>query len=148
METLTLEIFEHPDAPQKPLETYTFSIEYPDSEKHQRVLQNRQVQTKLTLTSGDKKIDVVASQGDTFQHQIAKLLRTLCIVMQTLTPLPEKKFVSLQLTYYDELTPRSYEPPGFKAAVFDEKFLFEKSTYRHEFGRVSSAHHRYTATHR
>lgn len=140
---MTLEIYEHPDSPNKPLETYTFSIEYPNSEQHQKIINNRNAHAKVTLKAGDKVMDVVSSQGDSFQHQIVKMLRTLCIIMQTLGPLPVKKFVALQLTYYDEITPPNYEPPGFSPGVFDSKFLFEKVVFRHDFGRVSSASHRY-----
>jgi len=49
----------------------------------------------------------------------------------------------MQLGYYDYLTPKDYEPPGFIPSVFDINCLFEAPTFKYDFGLASSAFHRY-----
>lgn len=48
----------------------------------------------------------------------------------------------MQLTYYDELTPKNYEPPGFIPQDFDVNLIFSKSTMKHTFGTAHSDHHK------
>lgn len=151
LETLTLEIYDDPGTPNKPLETYKFTIEYPSSTIHQKVIdirkQNKkqEASTSISLKTNNGVDRIIGCEGalkESFSSQIIRVLRSLCVVMQTLAPISGKKFVSLQITYYDEITPKEYEPPGFHPCVWDSKFLFERPTYKHDFGIVQSSTHR------
>lgn len=48
----------------------------------------------------------------------------------------------MQITYYDELTPRDYEPPGFSPQDFDINFIFKQPTLKHTFNVAQSNHHK------
>jgi hypothetical protein len=101
----------------------------------------RDVSASMTVQIGARSTEISAGKG-TFAQQITKILRTLCVMLQTLKPLPDKKHASMQVTYYDELTPSDYEPPGFVGTVFDVQYLFERPTLKHDFGVAESNHHR------
>lgn len=134
------------------LEAYTMTVNYPSSKQHELVdLATRphsgpkdtaSPTLSLTLEDEGKKRQVGPCKGRNVPRQIMKVLRTLCIMMQTLKPLPMKKFVSMQITYYDDLTPADYEPFGFTSPIFDVQLLFTEPTFKHDFGPVESAHHR------
>ncbi|KAM0674017.1 hypothetical protein GVAV_002535 [Gurleya vavrai] len=70
----------------KIIETYTFEIKYNESEKEYGT------------------------------ESITKLIKTLCLLVQSLQPLPRVKHVTVRLTYYEHV-PINYEPPFFKMAV-------------------------------
>lgn len=143
LETVTLGIFTDPEHPEIVLESYTISISYPSSKEHELINVLREPSANMTVKlAGEEKV-IAASQNTSFTQQISRLLRTLCILMQTLKGLPAKKYASMQITYYDELTPRDYEPPGFTSLVFDLKYLFQRPTFKHDFGAAESTHHRY-----
>ena len=48
------------------------------------------------------------------------LLRNLVAVTNTLDPLPKSAFLAIKLSYYDEVTPKDYEPEGFAASTLEE----------------------------
>lgn len=146
LETITLGIHsdEHDNA--QVIESYTLTIGYPASELHNIIKEVREdakpTETHITVTSneGGKKI-IKAETREPFGKQIVKMLRTLCIMMQTLKSLPSQKYVGMQLTYYDEVTPPDYVPPGFMQSVFDINYIFNGPTFKHGFGQVQSSHH-------
>jgi hypothetical protein len=45
------------------------------------------------------------------------------------------------LSYYEDQTPKTYEPPGFIASVFELSNLFHGETARQHFGTACSPHH-------
>lgn len=146
LETATLGIFVDIDHPEHVLETYALTFTYPSSKDHMDILQARtltgsNVQISLKTKGMTATTTAAAIGTGTFKQQIVKMIRTLCIMMQTLGPLPTKKYVSMHLTYYDELTPADYEPPGFTSTIFELGYLFKDPTFKHDFGSVQSAHH-------
>ena len=140
LETITLAVFANPDEPDTIVESYTFSIGYPSSREHE-LIRSLRATTNLTVKTGEEEKIISADPSVPFSQQIVKILRTLCIMMQTLNPLPMKKYASMQITYYDELTPLDYEPPGFTPMVFDVSYLFKRPTLKHDFGSVHSGHY-------
>jgi hypothetical protein len=66
-------------------------------------------------------------------HSALKIIRALCILVQTLNPLPATKYVTLKL-FYNENTPTEYEPPGFKPAL-DHRFQFVSDPLRLDVGK-------------
>jgi hypothetical protein len=72
-------------------ETYTLAMEYPSSELHRQLKQisrpQQPVDMKLTVNKdGKEKTEHLDPKN--FQKEIATLLRSLCIMTQTLAPLP------------------------------------------------------------
>lgn len=49
------------------------------------------------------------------KSQTTKLLQGLIALTQTLGPLPDKRYLSMRLAYYDERVPQDYNPPHFHA---------------------------------
>lgn len=149
LETVTLGIFTDLQHPDQILESYTLKFAYPNSRDHELLSQIRAqatcvgVEVKM-IDGGTKEINA-NSQGS-FKQQIIRMLRILCIMVQTLSPLPDKKYVSMQLTYYDELTPNGYEPPGFAATIFELAYAFKKPTFKQDFGSAQSNCHRVQLT--
>ena len=123
------------------LETYTLTISYPSSKDHQQIRAARDGQVNMRLTMSKDGAESLLASGNTFQKEIVALLRNLCVMTQTLGPLPQKRYLTMQLTYYDELTPRDYEPPGFTPTEFDVNSVFAKPTMKHDFGEAKSGHH-------
>ncbi len=158
LETISLGIFDDPDHPESVLESYTLHVSYPSSKMHRLVEESRSaarskglppVGLQLTLeTGGGKSSSVIGggggSQESSVKEQIVKILRTICVLMQTLHALPRKKFVTMQMTFWDELTPVDYEPAGFASAAFDFCYLFPKATppLKQAFGPLVAPHHR------
>ena len=47
----------------------------------------------------------------------------------------------MQLTYYDSVTPKDYEPAGFRSTIFDVDLIFEKDPFVQTFGPACSTFH-------
>ena len=60
-----------------------------------------------------KKVEVV--DHDYVKQSTQLLLRRLLLLTQNLGELPARLALDMILTYYDEKTPKDYEPEGFKA---------------------------------
>lgn len=132
---------------EKIVETYTVRISYPGSADHEE----DRLSASLTLEQNDKQLGNVDRQG-AFKASMSKMLRTLCINSQTLSPLPrtnshlflEHRRINMHLAYYEEVTPSDYEPPGFMPVIFDLENLFHEATSRLIYGTSLGSHHRYT----
>ncbi|KAL2084365.1 hypothetical protein ACEWY4_019883 [Coilia grayii] len=68
------------------------------------------------------------------------LVRKLYTLMQHLGPLPDSVCLSMALSYYDDVTPQEYEPPGFKEGRSDG-ITFEKECVKLTVGEVVSPFH-------
>ena len=63
---------------------------------------------------GSRKVRQANIKKDT-----VSLLQTLLDHTQGLPPLPDHCFITVDLTYYDEMVPVDYQPEGFKeSAIF------------------------------
>lgn len=145
LESVSLGIFTDVEKPEAVVETYTLNFSYPTSPDHEMVRNVRQGSLSLTMkTAKGKETAILPPENEGFGQQIVRILRTLCIMIQTLKCLPSKKYASMQMTYYDELTPTSYEPPGFAPGVFNVNYLFAGKTFKHDFGFITSSFHRYS----
>lgn len=126
------------------LETYTLTINYPSSEPHEQIRRSALNNLNVSLSVMKQGEQSTISTTTSFQKELVTLLRNLCILTQTLGPLPERRYLTMQITYYDELTPTNYEPPGFLPKDFDIDLIFNEPSMKHSFGTASSNHHRYT----
>lgn len=131
---------------EKTFETYTVRISYPGSAEHEE----DRLAASLTLEQNDKQLGNVDHQS-AFKASMSKMLRTLCINSQTLSPLPRisghlflgHRSINMHLAYYEEVTPSDYEPPGFMSTIFDLESLFHEATSRLIYGTSLNSHHRY-----
>ncbi|NXD29399.1 HORM2 protein, partial [Spelaeornis formosus] len=69
------------------------------------------------------------------------LLRTLYLLMQDLGPLPSDITLSMKLLYYNDVTPREYQPPGFKEDASSGDLLFVGDPVSLKVGSVSTDFH-------
>uniref|UniRef100_A0A8C9KXK8 HORMA domain-containing protein n=2 Tax=Serinus canaria TaxID=9135 RepID=A0A8C9KXK8_SERCA len=69
------------------------------------------------------------------------LLRTLYLLMQDLGPLPNDITLSMKLLYYNHVTPKDYQPPGFKEDDSPGDLLFAGDPINLKVGSVSTDFH-------
>lgn len=141
LKSAVLTILADTTSPNNVLETYTLRVNYPDSPLHQTIDAATANIAQLSLTRNDKSVLAIESSPSNFKEAISKILRSLCVMSQTLKNLPEKKCLSMKLTYYEEVTPMGYEPPGFVAAEFDIDHLFQGPTSKYSFGKAVTPYH-------
>ena len=141
LKSAVLTILADTTSPNNVLETYTLRVNYPDSPLHQTIDAATANIAQLSLTRNDKSVLAVETSPSHFKEAVSKILRSLCVMSQTLKSLPVKKCLSMKLTYYEEVTPMGYEPPGFVAAEFDIDHLFQGPTSKYSFGKAATPHH-------
>jgi hypothetical protein len=141
LKSAVLTILADATSPNNVLETYTLRVNYPDSPLHQTIDAATANIAQLSLTRNDKSVIAVESSPSNFKDAVSKILRSLCVMSQTLKSLPAKKCLSMKLTYYEEVTPMGYEPPGFIAAEFDIDHLFQGPTSKYTFGKAVTPYH-------
>ncbi|RUS74719.1 hypothetical protein EGW08_017515 [Elysia chlorotica] len=91
---------------------------------------------EVDIYRNEKKISSAYS-ADATKNATIRLLRTLIILTNTLTSLPENVMLTMKLFYYDDVTPSDYEPPGFRASD-ESEFLFEEETTKIAVGEVDT----------
>lgn len=141
LKSAVLTILADTNSPNNVLETYTLRVNYPDSILHQTIDATTSNIAQLSLTRNDQSILAVESSPSNFKESISKILRSLCVMSQTLKSLPARKCLSMKLSYYEEVTPMGYEPPGFVAAEFDIDHLFQRATSKYSFGKAGTPFH-------
>ncbi|OIR59167.1 MAG: meiosis-specific protein HOP1 [Amphiamblys sp. WSBS2006] len=138
LRTITLEIHER-EKEGHPLEVYEFNITYPAA------LPNKpkaQPQIYVRLTNGKSDI-AETTDADSFKKAAVVMLRSVCLLTQTLEALPERKSLTMRLSYYDEAVDKAYEPAGFREATESEKeaAISTEFTFKHDFGAIRHTHH-------
>ncbi|NWT02036.1 HORM2 protein, partial [Mionectes macconnelli] len=69
------------------------------------------------------------------------LLRKLYLLMQNLGPLPNDITLTMKLLYYNDVTPKDYQPPGFKEDASPGDLLFGGDPFNLRLGSVSTDFH-------
>lgn len=126
LKTLIIGIYVDPNNPETVIESYTFKFSY-------------QNDGSVDIYRNGKKIADSFTAEETKKATI-KLLRTLIVLTNTLSPLPDNVMMTMKLLYHDEVTPSDYEPPGFKAAT-DDPFAFNDDAANIAVGSVSTSFH-------
>jgi len=119
-------IYEDPDDPDTVIEQYSFKFAYGDG-------------TGIDIYRNGTKITTATSDKET-KNATIRLLRTIVLLSQTLSPLPDDVMMTMKLLYYDDVTPEDYNPPGFKEAECDE-FHFKEEPMSIKVGDVSTQYH-------
>ncbi|KFQ35903.1 HORMA domain-containing protein 2, partial [Mesitornis unicolor] len=69
------------------------------------------------------------------------LIRKLYLLMQNLGPLPGDITLTMKLLYYNDVTPKDYQPPGFKEDGSPSDLLFDGDPVNLRVGSVSTGFH-------
>ncbi|NXO60412.1 HORM2 protein, partial [Aramus guarauna] len=69
------------------------------------------------------------------------LIRKLYLLMQNLGPLPNDVTLTMKLLYYNDVTPKDYQPPGFKEDGNAGDLLFDGDPVNLRVGSVSTGFH-------
>ncbi|NXL45278.1 HORM2 protein, partial [Podilymbus podiceps] len=69
------------------------------------------------------------------------LIRKLYLLMQNLGPLPNDVTLTMKLLYYNDVTPKDYQPPGFKEDGSSGDLLFDGDPVNLRVGSVSTGFH-------
>ncbi|XP_073247203.1 HORMA domain-containing protein 1-like [Porites lutea] len=119
---IVIGIYGDAEDPDTVIESYTFKFSYMDKE--------------VSIFRNGNKIASAHTERDTKKATI-RLLRTIILLSQTLSSLPDDVMMTMKLLYYDEVTPPDYEPPGFKHTSNDE-FNFVDEPLNIKVGDVST----------
>jgi hypothetical protein len=108
------------------LEAYTFNVQYPSS-KDDPILVNKQ-----PVTLENTKMQAIA------------FIRCLVEFASTLDVLPEDRWLTLKLTYYEDRTPIDYEPMFFSPASNDDvaNFTMDRGALKIRIGKMGTSDHR------
>jgi hypothetical protein len=62
------------------------------------------------------------------QKETANLLRSLILMTSSMPHLPEERFITIRLFYYDDVTPENYVPKYFKETPLSDQLAFNEPT--------------------
>lgn len=80
----------------------------------------RYTQKGPLMDIGSNKNDIITNYStEDIKKASITLIRKLFLLMHNLGSLPNEALLTMKLFYYDEVTPASYQPPGFKEGVSD-----------------------------
>jgi len=126
LKSLMLSVYVDPSCPNTVHEMYIFRFSYPGG-------------VPTCEVQGTNKQSAKVAQDDIYRST-QNLLRTVLLITQGLGPLPTSAYLSIKLTYYDEVTPTDYEPTGYCATDIIDPIL-PSGVQRYDSGKVSTAHH-------
>ncbi|NXP37686.1 HORM2 protein, partial [Leiothrix lutea] len=123
---------------------FTFLMECPISS-----LITEMYQFKFKYKKKVPQMDISSNHGELVAGLCSKdvkqasrlLLRTLYLLMQDLGPLPSDITLSMKLLYYNDVTPKDYQPPGFKEGGSPDDMLFAGDPVNLRVGSVSTDFH-------
>uniref|UniRef100_A0A663DTJ0 HORMA domain containing 2 n=1 Tax=Aquila chrysaetos chrysaetos TaxID=223781 RepID=A0A663DTJ0_AQUCH len=69
------------------------------------------------------------------------LIRKLYLLMQNLGPLPNDVTLTMKILYYNDVTPKDYQPPGFKEDGSPGDLFFDGDPVNLRVGSVSTGFH-------
>ncbi|KAF6736571.1 HORMA domain-containing protein 1 [Oryzias melastigma] len=127
LRTVIMSIYTDPENPQKVTEYYQFKIQYTSNGAQMDFESNNNQKLSTTTCGNTKKASIL-------------LVRKLYTLMQNLGPLPENVCLNMKLTYYDDVTPQDYQPPGFREADGDV-LEFEQEPVKLTMGEVATPFH-------
>ncbi|GFE54535.1 HORMA domain-containing, putative [Babesia ovis] len=142
-----------------PLETYTFSLQYGNGRSSDGVPSEYSIQLSVghfdtfvnkdahgsdsmgSTTTAVADGVVVNADKEEVKRQTVKVLRDLVLLAQSLSPLPENRYLSMRLLYYDERVPADYEPPHFRCASGEDFAGLAGLNLDQPVGELETGHH-------
>ncbi|XP_034001785.1 HORMA domain-containing protein 1 [Trematomus bernacchii] len=137
LRSVIMSIYSDPENPQKVTEYYQFRIQY-TTKGAQMDFERWDWSVRFFVSNNDNKVSSM-SCGNTKKASIL-LVRKLYTLMQNLGPLPDNVCLNMKLSYYNNVTPQDYQPPGFKDADGDT-MEFEKEPVQLTMGEVLTPYH-------
>lgn len=125
LKSATLTIHDPSDPRDNPIESYTFSVSYKDGNT-----------TSLSLQRNGETLNDARFSENNLKLAAINLLTNLCDNVEALETLPDEVVLNMELSYYDDVTPHDYEPPGFQSS--EPKLR----TDAEEVGDLETKHHR------
>nr|XP_010300404.1 PREDICTED: HORMA domain-containing protein 2 [Balearica regulorum gibbericeps] len=123
-----LAIYTNPKEPETVTELYQFKFKYKKEVPQMDIISNQ-----MNVVNGVCSKDV---------RQASRLLiRKLYLLMQNLGPLPDDVTLTMKLLYYNDVTPKDYQPPGFKEDGNAGDLLFDGDPVNLRVGSVSTGFH-------
>ncbi|XP_054700072.1 HORMA domain-containing protein 2 isoform X3 [Grus americana] len=123
-----LAIYTNPKEPETVTELYQFKFKYKKEVPQMDIISNQ-----MNVVNGVCSEDV---------KQASRLLiRKLYLLMQNLGPLPNDITLTMKLLYYNDVTPKDYQPPGFKEDGNAGDLLFDGDPVNLRVGSVSTGFH-------
>ena len=126
VKTVCFQILQGEEADPQLLETYTFEVAYaPVGEK------------SLPMLNG-----VIASR-DNLKKYACTFIRNLTAFTSSLDVVPEERYLSMKVTYHEDVTPSDYEPEFFVPQNAQNHYQFptNQKVLRIKVGQLSSDHH-------
>eukprot|EP01117_Protostelium_nocturnum_P008328 TRINITY_DN2976_c0_g1_i1.p1 TRINITY_DN2976_c0_g1~~TRINITY_DN2976_c0_g1_i1.p1 ORF type:complete len:400 (-),score=132.39 TRINITY_DN2976_c0_g1_i1:839-2038(-) len=133
---LVFGIYGEEDDPSTLTECYNFSISYDG--------QDIQMNVEKTAKGGNKKNPLGSSSHMSMEDvkvETLSLIRKLIMMTSNMQPLPEDRYITMRLFYYDDITPPDYEPKYFVASPPSERLGFDGPIEQTPLGSVSTPHH-------
>ncbi|XP_032851058.1 HORMA domain-containing protein 2 isoform X2 [Tyto alba] len=123
-----LAIYTNPKEPETVTELYQFKFKYKKEVPQMDIISNQ-----MNFVNGVCSEDV---------KQASRLLiRKLYLLMQNLGPLPSDITLTMKLLYYNDVTPKDYQPPGFKEDGSPGDLFFDGDPVNVRVGSVSTSFH-------
>nr|XP_009943946.1 PREDICTED: HORMA domain-containing protein 2 [Opisthocomus hoazin] len=123
-----LAIYTNPKEPETVTELYQFKFKYKKEVPQMDIISN-----EVNYVNG------VCSEDVTQASRL--LIRKLYLLMQNLGPLPNDITLTMKLLYYSDVTPKDYQPPGFKEDGSPGDLLFDGNPVNLRVGSVSTGFH-------
>ncbi|XP_025963893.1 HORMA domain-containing protein 2 isoform X2 [Dromaius novaehollandiae] len=123
-----LAIYTNPKEPETVTELYQFKFKYKTDGPQMDIISN-----KMNFVNGVCSEEVKKASS--------LLIRKLYLLMQNLGPLPNDVTLTMKLLYYNDVTPDSYQPPGFKEDGSPSNLLFDGDPVNLKVGSVSTGFH-------
>ena len=121
-------VYLDPTKPEVIHEKFTFTFSYDEGV------------IKMGLGEGFSKEKKKEVKMEELKGETQDLLRKVQMVTQGLDKLPEEAYLAIKLTYYDEVTPKDYEPEGFRPDHTKETAM-PGGSYRVSLGRADTGFH-------
>ncbi|XP_035754302.1 HORMA domain-containing protein 2 [Egretta garzetta] len=123
-----LAICTNPKEPETVTELYQFKFKYKKEVPQMDIISNQ-----MNFVNGVCSEDI---------KQASRLLiRKLYLLMQNLGPLPNDITLTMKLFYYNDATPKDYQPPGFKEDSSPGDLLFDGDPVNLRVGTVFTGFH-------
>ncbi|XP_063234602.1 uncharacterized protein LOC134537758 isoform X2 [Bacillus rossius redtenbacheri] len=122
------------------LETYSYEFTYFNDQELQCVVRSTGSASEGTSSKYTVKRDIY--NPEEIEKMTRRLFESCQDIRKILKPLPEEKLLSMKLLYYDNVTPKDYEPPGFVAANSSTfKYACERTPKKIRLGYVATEFH-------
>lgn len=125
LKSATLTIHDLSDPHDNPIESYTFSISYKDDNT-----------SSLSMQRNGEVLNDAEFSEKNLKAAAIDCLTNLCNAVDQLETLPDEVVLNMELSYRDEVTPKDYEPRGFRPSKP------KKSSEPEEIGEVETQYHR------